>query len=146
MRDADLAAEPGAEWNYHNLNHVVAACLVEVISGRPFAGYMATQVMGPLGMTHTESVNSTDDMPDQARGHVRAYGMLFSASHPRWFAARGHGVVTTAEELGQWLIAKNNHGLSALGRRVVSAHSMDVMHTPSEGREYAMGWFPEPAQ
>ncbi|WP_434599706.1 hypothetical protein [Streptomyces sp. A5-4] len=30
--------------------------------------------------------------------------------------------------------------MSAAGRRVVSARSIDVMHTPPEGREYAMGW------
>jgi CubicO group peptidase (beta-lactamase class C family) len=140
MRDAGLAAEPGTEWNYHNPNYFVAARLVEVVSGQPFAEYMATQVFGPLGMTHTESVKSTDDMPDHARGYVRAYGMLFSRSHPRWFAAGGHGVVTTAEDLSQWLIAQNNQGMSATGRRVVSSRSIDVMHTPPEGREYAMGW------
>ncbi|MGW7755494.1 serine hydrolase domain-containing protein [Streptomyces violaceusniger] len=145
MRKAGLAAEPGAEWNYHNPNYFVAARLVEVVSGRPFADYMATRVFRPLGMTHTESVDTTDDMPDHARGYVRAYGMLFSRSHPRWFAAGGHGVITTADDLSQWLIAQNNQGMSATGRRVVSARSIDVMHTPPEGREYAMGWSLSPA-
>ncbi len=140
MRDAGLAAEPGSEWNYHNPNYFVAARLVEVISGQSFADYMATQVFRPLGMTHTQSVNSTDEMPDHARGYVRAYGMLFERAHPRWFAAGGHGVVTTAEDLSQWLIAQNNQGMSADGRRVVSAGGIDLMHTPPEGREYAMGW------
>lgn len=145
MRGARLAARPGTEWNYHNPNYFVAARLVEVVSGRPFADYLATQVFRPLGMTHTKSVDTTDDMPDHARGYVRAYGMLFPRSHPRWFAAGGHGVVTTADDLSQWLIAQNNQGVSAAGRRVVSARSVDVMHTPPKGREYAMGWSLSPS-
>ncbi|MEV6132438.1 serine hydrolase domain-containing protein [Streptomyces violaceusniger] len=145
MREAGLAAEPGAEWNYHNPNYFVAARLVEVVSGRPFADYMATQVFRPLGMTDTESVDTTDDMPAHARGYVRAYGMLFPRSHPRWFAAGGHGVVTTADDLSQWLIAQNNQGRSATGRRVISAPSVDIMHTPPQGREYAMGWSLSPS-
>ncbi len=96
-------------------------------------------------MTHTESVDTTDDMPDHARGYVRAYGMLFPRSHPRWFTAGGHGVVTTADDLSQWLIAQNDQGVSAVGRRVVSARSVDVMHTPPKGREYAMGWSLSPS-
>ncbi|GAB2604920.1 serine hydrolase domain-containing protein [Streptomyces capparidis] len=140
MRGAGLVAEPGAEWNYHNPNYFVAARLVEVVSGRPFADYMTAEVFRPLGMARTTSAAGTDDMPDHARGYVRAYGMLFERSHPRWFAAGGHGVVTTGDDLAQWLIAQNNQGVSAAGRRVVSARSIDVMHTPPEGREYAMGW------
>ncbi|CDR04038.1 serine hydrolase domain-containing protein [Streptomyces iranensis] len=145
MRGARLAARPGTEWNYHNPNYFVAARLVEVVSGRPFADYLAAQVFRPLGMTHTESVDTTDDMPDHARGYVRAYGMLFPRSHPRWFTAGGHGVVTTADDLSQWLIAQNDQGVSAAGRRVVSARSVDVMHTPPKGREYAMGWSLSPS-
>ncbi|MDF3141907.1 MULTISPECIES: hypothetical protein [unclassified Streptomyces] len=34
----------------------------------------------------------------------------FSRAHPRWFTAGGHGVVTTADDLSQWLIAQNNRG------------------------------------
>lgn len=140
MRDARLAARPGTAWSYHNPNYFVAARLVEVVSGQPFAHYMATRVFRPLGMTRTESVDTTDDMPDHARGYVRAYGGLFSRSHPRWFTAGGHGVVTTAEDLSRWLIAQNDRGMSVTGRHVVSARTVEAMHTPPKGREYAMGW------
>ncbi|MEV5773157.1 serine hydrolase [Streptomyces antimycoticus] len=71
--------------------------------------------------------------------------MMIPRSHPRWFAAGGHGVVTTADDLSQWLIAQNDQGVSAAGRRVVSARSVEVMHTPPKGREYAMGWSVSPA-
>lgn len=89
------------------------------------------------------SVDSTTEMPDRARGHVRAYGATFVLPHPRWFAAGGHGVVTTAADLAPWLIAQNNHGVSAEGRRVATADTIELTHTPPpapEDSEYAMGW------
>lgn len=140
MRGARLAAEPGTRWSYHNPNYFVAARLVEVVGGEPFADRLRTRVFAPLGMTDSRSVDSTTDMPEDARGYVRAYGRVVERSHPRWFTAGGHGVVTTADDLARWLIAQNNGGVGADGRRVVSATSLDIMHTPPKGEVYAMGW------
>ncbi|WP_405823981.1 serine hydrolase domain-containing protein [Streptomyces sp. NBC_00838] len=140
MRGARLAAEPGTRWNYHNPNYFVAARLVEVVTGEPFADRLRDHVFAPLRMTDSRSVDSTTDMPEDARGYVRAYGRVVERAHPRWFTAGGHGVVTTADDLARWLIAQNNGGVGADGRRVVSARSLDIMHTPPEGENYAMGW------
>ncbi|MFE0186895.1 serine hydrolase domain-containing protein [Streptomyces sp. NPDC058989] len=143
MRGAHLATAPGTKYRYHNPNYFVAARLVEVVSGRPFADYLSAKLFTPLRMTHTTSVDSTDDMPDHARGYVRAYGAVIPRSHPRWFAAGGHGVVTTADDLAQWLIAQNNQGVSADGRRIATARTIEVTHTPPpapRGSDYAMGW------
>ncbi|MEU0696407.1 serine hydrolase domain-containing protein [Streptomyces niveus] len=140
MRGARLAAEPGTRWSYHNPNYFVAARLVEVVSGEPFADRLRRHVFAPLRMTDSRSVDSTTDMPEDARGYVRAYGRVVERAHPRWFTAGGHGVVTTADDLARWLIAQNNGGVGADGRRVVSARSTTTMHTPPEGGHYAMGW------
>jgi CubicO group peptidase (beta-lactamase class C family) len=143
MREAHLATAPGSRYGYHNPNYFVAARLVEVVSGQPFADYLSGKLFKPLRMTHTASVNSTTEMPDQARGYVRAYGMTFARPHPRWFAAGGHGVVTTADDLSQWLIAQNNQGVSAEGRRIASARTIELTHTPPKAPKdtvYAMGW------
>ncbi|MET9551729.1 serine hydrolase domain-containing protein [Streptomyces sp. NPDC006645] len=140
MRGARLAAEPGTRWSYHNPNYFVAARLVEVVAGEPFADHLRTEVFAPLGMTDSRSVDSTTDMPEDARGYVRAYGRVVERDHPRWFTAGGHGVVTTADDLARWLIAQNNGGVGADGRRVASARSVDLTHTPPKGGNYAMGW------
>lgn len=140
MRGARLAAEPGTRWSYHNPNYFVAARLVEVVTGEPFADRLRGHVFVPLGMTDSRSADSTTDMPEDARGFVRAYGRVVERAHPRWFTAGGHGVVTTADDLARWLIAQNNGGVGADGRRVVSARGVATMHTPPEGENYAMGW------
>ncbi|NBE53000.1 serine hydrolase domain-containing protein, partial [Streptomyces boluensis] len=143
MREAPLATAPGTKYRYHNPNYFVAARLVEVVGGRPFADRLASDLFKPLGMRDTSTVDSSDAMPERARGYVRAYGTVVAHSHPRWFTAGGHGVVTTAADLSQWLIAQNNHGLSATGRRIATARTMDLTHTPPgtpRETEYAMGW------
>ncbi|GGT56050.1 serine hydrolase [Streptomyces matensis] len=143
MRGAPLSADPGSRYRYHNPNYFVAARLVEVVSGRPFAEYLSAEVFRPLGMTDTGSVDSTSEMPDGARGYVRAYGTVVARSHPRWFTAGGHGVVTTADDLARWLVAQNNGGVSGEGRRVATARTVALTHTPPAvpaDTEYAMGW------
>ena len=143
MRGAGLAGEPGAKHRYHNPNYFVAARLVEVVGGRPFAEHMKARVFGPLHMTHTVSAADTERMPGRARGYVRAYGTTVAADHPRWFTEGGHGVVTTAEDLAQWLIMQNNEGVGADGRRIASARTVATTHTPPAAprdSDYAMGW------
>ncbi|WP_030245530.1 serine hydrolase domain-containing protein [Streptomyces sp. NRRL S-455] len=144
MREAHLASAPGTKYSYHNPNYFVAARLVEVVSGQPFADYMSAELFRPLRMTRTASVDTTTEMPDQARGYVRAYGGTFSRPHPRWFTAGGHGVVTTADDFSQWLIAQNNQGVAADGRRIATAQSIELTHTPPDApkdSDYAMGWW-----
>jgi hypothetical protein len=94
-------------------------------------------------MTRTTTVDSTTEMPGRAEGYVRAYGTVFARPHPRWFTAGGHGVVTTAEDLSRWLVAQNNGGVTADGRRVATARTIELTHTPPTtpaGTDYAMGW------
>ncbi|WP_328770109.1 serine hydrolase domain-containing protein [Streptomyces sp. NBC_00286] len=143
MREAPLAAEPGTRYRYHNPNYFVAARLVEVVSGQPFADYLSVNLFDPLRMTHTASLDTTTEMPDRARGYVRAYGTVLSRPHPRWFTAGGHGVVTTADDLSRWLIAQNNQGVSAEDRRIATARTIELTHTPPKApkdTDYGMGW------
>ncbi|TNM28409.1 serine hydrolase domain-containing protein [Streptomyces sedi] len=144
LRDARLADDPGTAWHYHNTHYAVAARLVEVVSGEPFADYLADAVLRPLGMEDSVTVDSTAEMPEGARGHVRAYGRLFERDHPRWFTGGAFGVVTTADDLGDWLVAQHTLGVSADGRRVLPEAEARLAHTPPEGRDYAMGWSVSP--
>ncbi|SFK50671.1 CubicO group peptidase, beta-lactamase class C family [Streptosporangium canum] len=140
MRGAKLSGEPGTKMNYHNPNYFVAARLVEVVSGVPFADHMSGKVFGPLGMKASTTVNTTKDMPGGAKGYIRAYGQVIPRSHPYWFANGSQGVVTTADDLTRWLIMQNNKGRSAHGRQIVSTRSIETMRAPSKGSSYGMGW------
>jgi CubicO group peptidase (beta-lactamase class C family) len=121
-----LTAPPGTKWAYSNVNYNVAARLVEVASGQPFAEYMRKAVFEPLGMRNSSVGGWAAD----------GYNSLFGS----WFArpelnegptVDGSGaVVTTAEDMGHWLIAQRLPWLKPT-------------HEPSTVDEYGMGWSPD---
>ncbi|SDM53901.1 serine hydrolase domain-containing protein [Allokutzneria albata] len=123
MRGSVLAAAPGARWEYHNPNFQVAARLVEVVSGQPFAEYLSRNVFEPLDMKDSRSVNTADDLPPSARGHVKVLGMPFALPETPGFGNGSGGVLSTARDMAAWLIAQNQ-------RIPVETSS-----------SYALGWF-----
>lgn len=131
LADTPLASEPGAQFHYHNPNYEVAARIVEVVAGQPFAGYLRAKLFGPLGMTGSSTV---DAPPAGTEGYVRAFGIELPVSEPDWFTGGSHGVLSTAEDLARWLIAQRDGG------GVVSAASAALAHTPAPGHDYALGW------
>lgn len=137
LRDIRLGADPGAVYHYHNTNYAIAARLVEVVAGRPFAQQVRDRVFAPLGMTRTSTVATSDDMPDRARGYVRAYGLAVPVDEPRVFTQGGYGVVTTAVDLGRWLAFQNG----VTGSSVLPAGDLVLMRTPVP--DYGMGWWPD---
>jgi CubicO group peptidase (beta-lactamase class C family) len=132
LRDAALADEPGAKFHYHNPNYEVAARIVEVVAGQPFAEYLRTRLFGPLGMASSTTV---DEPPaDLSPGYVRAFGVEVPVTEPDWFTGGSHGVLSTAADLARWLLAQRDGG------GVLSPSSVALAHTPAPGRDYALGW------
>ena len=131
-----LATDPGTREIYHNPNYFLAARLVEVVTGMPFAGYMAATVFDPIGMTSTGTVNTTTDLPGAGEGYIRAYGQVIRRSHPKWFINGAYGVVSTADDMAKWLITQNGAG------QVFPKETVKTAQTPSGvgGSTYGMGW------
>ncbi|GAA3838070.1 serine hydrolase domain-containing protein [Sphaerisporangium flaviroseum] len=141
LRPARLATAPGTHWSYHNTNFQVAARLVEVVGGEPFAAYMKAHVFAPLGMRHSVTVDTERDLPPSARGHLYILGRPVPLPEPHGFGNGSGGVISSAADLTHWMIAQNDQGRGLGGVRVVSARSIAEMRTPSSaGRSYALGW------
>ncbi|NUW36881.1 beta-lactamase family protein [Nonomuraea sp. SMC257] len=133
LRTARLATEPGTAFSYHNTNYQVAARLVEVVSGRPFAAYLGTYVFGPLGMRHSTTIDTDRDLPASARGHLYILGRAVALPEPPGFGNGSGGVVSTAGDMARWLIAQNTG--------ILSPRSVEEMRTPSpRSEDYALGW------
>ncbi|MEV0589466.1 serine hydrolase domain-containing protein [Nonomuraea sp. NPDC050310] len=133
LRTAKLAADPGTTFSYHNTNYQVAARLVEVVSGQPFAGYLKANVFEPLGMRHSTTINTDRDLPGSARGHLYVLGQPVAVPEPTAFGNGSGGVLSTANDMARWLIAQNTD--------LLSPKAVREMRTPSEAnQEYALGW------
>ncbi|SDS37804.1 serine hydrolase domain-containing protein [Actinoplanes derwentensis] len=130
LRDGGLAAEPGTHWEYCNVNFDVAARLVEVVDGRPFADAVRERIFEPLGMT----ASSVGARP--ADGYNSIYGAWVSRGElPGFRDGGGGGVVTTAADMGRWLISQTGQG-----PRILTPESLATLHRPWPGGDYAMGW------
>ncbi|GAB3451801.1 serine hydrolase domain-containing protein [Actinophytocola sediminis] len=130
----ELAADPGERYEYCNVNYDVAARLVEVVSGRGFDDFLAERVFEPLGMTDSAV---SDRVVTPRDGLNSLYGVWVSRPElPGHLNGGGAGgVITTAADLGPWLISQTGHG-----RQLVSPAGLATMHTPSPVRDYGMGW------
>ncbi|MEV1113670.1 serine hydrolase domain-containing protein [Actinosynnema sp. NPDC049800] len=135
LSSGSLAADPGTHYEYCNVNYDLAARVVEVASGRSFDDYLKERVFGPLGMSR--STVSTDVIRP-ADGYNSVFGAWLSRPELPGFHSGGGGVVTTAADMGKWLISQNG-----IGTQLVSAEGLRVMHTSSTVDDYAMGWIPD---
>ncbi|WP_433508662.1 serine hydrolase domain-containing protein [Nonomuraea sp. CA-143628] len=133
LKDARLASKPGTAYSYHNTNYQVAARLVEVVSGEPFAGYLKTHVFTPLGMRDSSTIDTDRDLPGSARGHLYLLGQAIAVPEPPGFGNGSGGVLSSANDMARWLIAQNNG--------ILSPASVKEMRTPSaQNPDYALGW------
>jgi CubicO group peptidase (beta-lactamase class C family) len=142
LSSARLTAAPGTQENYHNPNYQVAARLVEVVSGKPFATYMREHVFRPAGMSSTVTVDMDNQpVPGLVDGHVVGWGRAFAVSGPSTFDGGAGGVVSSAADMARWLVVQTNHGRAVDGTRVISDRNLTVQHTTgATGTGYALGW------
>ncbi|MFV2172364.1 hypothetical protein ACFHW2_11720 [Actinomadura sp. LOL_016] len=73
------------------------------------------------------------DLPGSARGHLNVLGRAVPVPEPAGFGNGSGGVISTADDMGRWLIAQ--HTGSA------APHSTKELRTPSRQNEHdALGW------
>jgi CubicO group peptidase (beta-lactamase class C family) len=105
-----LMWEPGTKWNYGGEGLYVAAYLVEKYSGMPYAGFLKTRILDPLGMKNTYF--TIKDVPEgrAVRKHSKTKKGKWEAEKMRdfswstggsYFAVDG-GFFSTAEDLFPW--------------------------------------------
>ncbi|MFI7127764.1 serine hydrolase domain-containing protein [Nonomuraea sp. NPDC050153] len=134
LSGSELRAAPGTRWEYCNVNYDLAARLVEVASGQRFGDYLRNRVFGPLGM---KSSAVSDRVVRPADGYNSIFGAWLPRPELSGFLndSGSGGVITTAADMGRWLIAQSGDG-----RPLVKRESLDLMHTPTKIRDYGMGW------
>ena len=131
LRPGRLAAEPGSHWEYCNVNYDLAAAVVSAVTGQGFAEAMRERIFAPLGMT-----SSAVGAPGVPEGFVSVFGVWWPRPELAGFEDGGAGdVVTTAADMGRWLISQTGNG-----PRVLTPESLELMRAPQPGRDYGMGW------
>ena len=109
----DLDFAPGTKWQYSNTNYVIAASIVERVSGVPFMQFLQQRIFTPLKMTTVSDfdhgpLGSSDAQPLLRNGlgpfrtaPKEAAGWLFGAGQ----------LAMTAHDLALWNISIINQSL-----------------------------------
>jgi CubicO group peptidase (beta-lactamase class C family) len=128
IQDTWLKHRVGAKHSYSNLGIDLAAYILQVKSGMPFAEYMKKKVFDPLGMsTSSMDYDYVEQFPDRALGH-----MPFIAEVPVEIPMVGAGgVYTSAAELSRFVQFHLNRG-TIEGRSLLDDNLIDTMYTSSE--------------
>ncbi len=108
-----LDFEPGARWQYSNTNYVIAAAIVERVSGMQFMDFLRRRIFTPLGMTSVADFDAGPLGPGDAGRYLRhALGPLREAPKEArgWLFGAGQ-LAMTAHDLALWNIAVMNRSL-----------------------------------
>ncbi|WP_306371260.1 serine hydrolase [Nocardiopsis sp. CC223A] len=146
LADAGMVADPGAERHYHNPNYHVAARMVEVMEGEPFAEVLRERVLDPLGMADTVTVDTAAEVfaAGVAPGHVTVLGGAVSLPEPEGYFNGSGGMVSTADDMARWLVSQNTEGRTVDGGAGVPAGAVALTHAPAGGSGSAadstLGW------
>lgn len=139
------AATPETGFLYSNAGYVVAAAMIEQVTGESWETLITREVFEPLGMNSAGfGAPGSADAVDQPRGHR---GGLFGsrAMEPGPMADNppvmgpGATVHVSLPDLARFLQA---HLAGARGEETgyLTAESWQTLHTPPFGGNYAMGW------
>jgi CubicO group peptidase (beta-lactamase class C family) len=136
MAQVPLLYDPGTHWNY-SAGVDVQARLVEVLSGQPFAEYVAAHVFQPLGMADTGWKRSSADRPRLARIYEGENGALAPWADDKLLEANfmgrpmtmgGSGIVTTVDDYMKFARMLLGEG-SLDGTRILKPSTIRLMAT-----------------
>jgi D-alanyl-D-alanine carboxypeptidase len=131
---------PGERFTYSNTNYILAALIVERVTGEPFVAELDRRIIGPLGLTGTWLPG---DEPQIRGPHPVHYSTLFSPDPDptvhdvtemnQTYAWSAGGMVSTTADLNRFFGA-------LLGGRLLPAAQLEQMLStvPTEGA----GWIP----
>lgn len=119
---------PGTRWEYSNVGYLVLGRLIEKVSGEPYARYVETKLLRPLGLASTRYCGA-EPMP----GYVqRDTGVARAAGHNLRVVFAAGALCSTVGDLAAW-----SHALAT--GRVVRPESWVRMTTP-EGASTGYGY------
>ena len=119
-----LDFDPGTQWQYSNTNFVIAALIVQKVSGEPFAKFLRDQVLKPAHLDDVLNLN-TDQSQLKVTGYMRyALAPISPAAleAPGWYFGDGD----LAMPVGQLL----KWDLTFINQSLLTPASYKEMETP----------------
>jgi CubicO group peptidase (beta-lactamase class C family) len=136
-----LLFAPGTNWSYNNIAFMLAAILVEKLSGLKFGDYLQQHIFQPAGMKNTYLANDIKPLNNVAASYIRNYQGAWRNTDRQnnWGWEKGAGgIISTLDDMLQWDIALREN-------KVLLPESLAKAWTPfllKNGRStnYGYGW------
>lgn len=131
------APVPGSRYRYSNSNYFVLGSIIEVVSSETYPEYLATNIIGPLDLTHTSDTRSlTAAVPYVVSPTVAPFP---APTFPVSFAFAAGALWSDVQDLATFDAA-------LFKRQVLPGAQFTEMVAPPQtpaGTQYAMGWVRE---
>lgn len=121
--------EPGSRFEYSNYGFVLLGALIEAVSGESYYDYVREHVFVPAGMTATDSLPESDDVPDRAVGYTKSGDAW--VSNADWLPCRGSaagGAYSTVGDLNRFAGALTSGVLLSDTMLAEATHAQSPAH------------------
>lgn len=134
VRSGPLQFEPGSGFAYSNSNYIVLGRIIEIVAKQPYAAFIKSNILAPLGMKDTGYDDNSTLLKHRAIGYLGQPGSMISARYMDMSNAyAAGGLYSTAEDLLRW-------DQALLTERILKKSSIDEIFTPGKGG-VGYGWF-----
>ena len=137
----DLLFEPGSNWSYSNSGFILAAIIVEKVSGKPFNDFIQEKIFGPLLMSETSMGTSDYVLNNKTAeyGGVVPKGRFKMDTQYDWYWAFGAGqIVSTANDMLKWDQALYNEKF--IPANILGLANKSFVLTTGQPANYGLGW------
>ena len=147
MNKVHLNRPVGSSFEYSNMNYSLLGAIIENRSGEKFEDFIQDRIFSPLGMTNTTLYPEIAAGKDRASGHQLRFSKIVVSDIEIYRSAAPVGwVMSTAQDMGKWLLMQLNNG-KLDNQQVIPQDLIFRSHEPAvefteDGEEvaYGMGW------
>lgn len=138
--DLKLKSKPGDQFYYYSDAYMIAAAVLEEVSGMSWEDYVSTYILMPLGLTET-FINLPQELDKKrvAKYYMNGIGEPIETPTPHNVVGAPVGsIYTTAEDLSKYLMAHMAPGqfLSQTSLEKMQAEQVKI----DEETGYGLGW------
>jgi D-alanyl-D-alanine carboxypeptidase len=136
-----LLFEPGSDWSYSNSGYVLAALIVEKVTGQPFNDFLKKRIFEPLRMSNTFLGTSNFTLANKTGeyGSTLPYGKIKMEPQYDWYWAYGAGqIISTVDDMLKWDEALQQEKLLKKDLLAIAHQSFQL--TSGRPANYGLGW------
>jgi CubicO group peptidase (beta-lactamase class C family) len=124
---------PGSNKQYCNSNYLIAALLVQELSGMPFHQYIQQKIFNPLGMSNSFKGTDIIDVNTHTQGYLNS---IPNSTYPMTIPFGAGDFSSTPNDMELWINAVKTSWFSEAEQAEIFTQNV-----PSGYTDFGLGWF-----